>query len=306
MHLVSDENLNKIDKNMDGLTHSMNTFQPSMQTLQKDMTSLKLAGNHAQHHLLRRMKDLENPVQRIATKTSDIDDNLKEEDRLKFFELLTMLILRNEEFEDWMKASTSSILWLHGIPGSGKIMLVCHVIEYLRNRSQQHPDPAPIAYFYCARNVNEPEGADLNELPRNILEQLCALDVETPIRKPVSNAYLNRKKEARGRKPEKLYFDSTSTIDLLYEMTINLLPKELNFNLYWNSAHCIAFHKDEANFHAARRISKNKAKRRKLGTQATKYCVRPIMNLATDTNLLDSPPIGPRIIYARACHIPYC
>lgn len=264
MRLISDETSGKIDKNMDSLTHSMGTFQTSMQTLQQDMAKIKLtgddlgntlgklhkstqqihddvsyvkvSGDNLKNQLIKALKDLEDPVQRIATQISDIQDDLKEKERLKVFEWLTMVptsahhrdklrgllpgscnwLLRRKEFEEWMKASTSSILWLHGIPGSGKSMLVCHVIEYLRNRAQQCHDSAPIAYFYCARNVNEPERADPTELLRNILEQLCSIDAETPIRKPVSDAYLARKKEARGRKPEKLNLEDT--IDVILEL----------------------------------------------------------------------------------------
>ncbi|KAB8295087.1 hypothetical protein EYC80_007025 [Monilinia laxa] len=207
MCLVSDETLGNIDRNMGGLTNSMHTFQASMQTLEREISEVKLTGNNIEYHLVRALKDLEAPIQRITSQISDIQDHLKEKERW---------LLKKKEFEEWMNTSTSSILWLHGIPGSGKSMLVCHVIEYLKNRAQQRCDSAPIAYFYCARNVNEPERADPTELLRNILEQLCSLDAETPIRKPLSNAYLSRKKEARGRKPEKLNLEET--VDIILEL----------------------------------------------------------------------------------------
>lgn len=236
LRLVSDETLDKIDRNMSGLTYSMHTFQGSMQTLQREISTVKLTANSTEHHLVKALKDLETPIQRIASQISDIQDHLKEKERARLFEWLTMVhtsshhreklgnllfgscqwLLKKKEFEEWMKASTSSILWLHGIPGSGKSMLVCHVIEYLKHRAQQRQDSAPIAYFYCARNINEPERADPTELLRNILEQLCSLDAETPIRKPLSNAYLARKKEARGRKPEKLNLEET--VDIILEV----------------------------------------------------------------------------------------
>lgn len=260
--LVSDESLSKIDRNMDALTQSMDVCHTSIQSLQKgvssaellgsdlgqrlgqlhkltqtiqqDMSSAELRWNKIEHHLVKALNDLKDPVQRIAEDISSVQDNLKEKERVKVFEWLTMIpssshhreksrsllsgscnwLLRKKEFKEWMEASTSSILWLHGIPGSGKSMLVCHVIEYLRSRAQQHHSSAPIAYFYCARTINEPERADPTEIMRNILEQLCSLDTETPIREPVSKIYLARRKEARGRTPEKLSLEETVNVIL--------------------------------------------------------------------------------------------
>ncbi|TGO16238.1 hypothetical protein BTUL_0030g00230 [Botrytis tulipae] len=260
--LVSDESLSKIDRNMDALTQSMDICHTSIQSLQKgvsatkllgsdlgqrlgqlhkltqtiqqDMSSAELNWNKIEQHLVKALNDLKDPVQRIAEDLSSVQDNLKEKERVKVFEWLTMIsssshhreksrsllsgscnwLSRKKEFKEWMEASTSSILWLHGIPGSGKSMLVCYVIEYLRSRAQQHHSSAPIAYFYCARTINEPERADPTEILRNILEQLCSLDAETPIREPVSKKYLARRKEARGRTPEKLGLEETVNIIL--------------------------------------------------------------------------------------------
>ncbi|TGO46429.1 hypothetical protein BOTNAR_0588g00050 [Botryotinia narcissicola] len=262
--LVSAESLGKIDKNMDALTQSMDVCHTSIQSLQQgilstkllesdlgqrlgqlhkltqniqqDMSSAELKWNKIEHHLVKVLNDLKDPVQRIAEDLSSVQDNLNEMERVKVFEWLTMIpssshlrekfrsllsgscnwLLTKKEFKEWMDASTSSILWLHGIPGSGKSMLVCRVIEHHRDRAQQHHGSAPIAYFYCARTIDEPERADPTEIMRNILEQLCSLDAETPIREPVSKSYLARRKEARGRTPEKLNLEET--IDIVLEL----------------------------------------------------------------------------------------
>ena len=180
------------------------------------------------------LKALEDPVSRIATSLSKIQDNLNEEQRLRVFEWLSTVqymshhraksknvlpgsgqwLLRKPEFMEWMESSTSSILWLHGIPGSGKSMLVAHVVDYFQTRSSSERCPAPLAYFYCVRNTNEPERADPEELLRSILEQLSSSDQDLPIREPVAQAYLLRRKEARGRKLERLGLDETVEIIL--------------------------------------------------------------------------------------------
>jgi nucleoside-triphosphatase THEP1 len=170
------------------------------------------------------LRDLNEPINRVATQLSAMGDNLRADERLRIFDWLSSVpymshhrskvkmllpgsgkwLFRKPEFVEWMSSSTSSILWLHGIPGSGKSMLVAHVIEYIHDRISSETDPAPLAYFYCARNSNEPERSDASELMRSILEQLSCSGEDLPIREPVVQAYDAKKKEARGRKPGKL------------------------------------------------------------------------------------------------------
>jgi len=126
------------------------------------------------------LKSLSDPINRMACQLSAIEDELREGDRLKFFDWLSTVqymshhrskakallpvsgewVLRSPKFVEWLGSSTSSILWLHGIPGSGKSMLVARVIDYLQRRNESDSNPAPIAYFYCARNTNERERSD--------------------------------------------------------------------------------------------------------------------------------------------------
>ncbi|PVH80192.1 hypothetical protein DL98DRAFT_208852 [Cadophora sp. DSE1049] len=179
------------------------------------------------------LDDLSEPTNRLAHQIRTLNDNLKEEERLKIFEWLSTVeyrshhrskaksllpgsgqwLLKKREFSEWMSRSTSSILWLHGIPGSGKSMLIAHVIEYLQSRSIEE---GGLAYFYCARSANEPERADPVELLRCLVEQMSCLSEDEPIQLPVAKAYKDRKKEARGRKPEKLSMDEC--VDVMLEL----------------------------------------------------------------------------------------
>ena len=93
-------------------------------------------------------------------------------------------------------------------------MLVARVIDYLHDRNSSHTNPAPIAYFYCARTANEPERSDPAEVLRSILEQLSSSDENLLIREPVVKEYLSMKKEARGRKLGKLELEDTVRIIL--------------------------------------------------------------------------------------------
>lgn len=179
------------------------------------------------------LRELDEPIKRISSSIADIQDRLKESERLQIFDWLSSIeynnhhctkvkalmaesgqwLLKKSEFQMWMSSSTSSMLWLHGIPGSGKSMLVAHVIEYIKTRNARELSPAPLAYFYCSRNTTEPGRADSTELLRCILEQLSCSDQDLPIRLPVVEAYKLRRREARGRMPAKL--DLEDTVKLL-------------------------------------------------------------------------------------------
>lgn len=204
---------------------------------------IRLISGEMIHDLLERdevleitLKELDEPIKRMCSSIVDIQDRLKEEERLQIFDWLSSIeynnhhrtkakglmsesgkwLLKKSEFQHWMSSSTSSVLWLHGIPGSGKSMLVAHVIEYIKTRNAREMSPAPLAYFYCSRNATEPERADPTELLRCILEQLSCSDQDLPIRLPVVEAYQLRRKEARGRMPGKL--DLEDTVKLLLDL----------------------------------------------------------------------------------------
>lgn len=94
--------------------------------------------------LLQLSSDLNGPVHRIASQLSDIKDELDVSRRAHILSWLSTIpyeqhhqnsrkgrlldsgswFLRKPEYLSWRSSSFSSILWLHGIPGSGKTTLV--------------------------------------------------------------------------------------------------------------------------------------------------------------------------------------
>ena len=180
------------------------------------------------------LADMDKPIRRIAIQLSELYDSLERSEREKVFRWLSSThytghqnskvrtflpnsgrwLLAKQTYKDWRKSSVSSILWLHGIPGSGKSMLVSSVIAELQAEGLEEQQPTPLAYYYCARNVAEPERADPDELMRTILEQLSASNADTPIRDPVVKAYKTKLNESKGRPPEKLMLDETVEIIL--------------------------------------------------------------------------------------------
>jgi hypothetical protein len=89
------------------------------------------------------------------------------------------------------------------------IVLRSLVIEHIRLEISRNRQPAPISYFYCARNAAEPERQDPDEIMRSILEQLSSSEADLPIRSPVIEAYKEKKREAKGRSLEKLTLSET-------------------------------------------------------------------------------------------------
>ena len=80
------------------------------------------------------------------------------------------------------------------------------VIENLRQEGSIISAPAPIAYFYCARNKAEPLRADPIEVLRSILRQLCSSKANLPIRLPIVKEFKLRKEAADedGSDPSRL------------------------------------------------------------------------------------------------------
>jgi Cdc6-like AAA superfamily ATPase len=55
-------------------------------------------------------------------------------------------ILDNTAFQRWRQEPKSRLLWVKGDPGKGKTMLLCGVINELRNSI---PQSALLSYFFC-------------------------------------------------------------------------------------------------------------------------------------------------------------
>ncbi|KAI1325809.1 hypothetical protein F5Y16DRAFT_253655 [Xylariaceae sp. FL0255] len=92
------------------------------------------------------------------------------------------------EFRKWKDESASSLLWLRGIPGSGKSKLTSLVIEDAINafKSKQAPSPA---YFYCSRNPAEPGRSDPEKILASIVRQLSSSERGKPLISPTIKTY---------------------------------------------------------------------------------------------------------------------
>ncbi|KAF9871950.1 hypothetical protein CkaCkLH20_10582 [Colletotrichum karsti] len=84
-------------------------------------------------------------------------------------------LLKHPSFMNWRLSSSSSLLLLHGIPGSGKSTLCSVVIDSLLpvSSTNQAVTPAPLAYFYCANPRSEKSRSSADDIMRTILFQLA-------------------------------------------------------------------------------------------------------------------------------------
>ena len=94
--------------------------------------------------LIQLMEKMNQPLNRLADRLVEVHDSMKEEDRLKIFRWLSTIpfdlhhenmrddrldksglwLLDHPDFRNWVFASYSSILWVHGSPGTGKSKLM--------------------------------------------------------------------------------------------------------------------------------------------------------------------------------------
>ncbi|KAL8882710.1 MAG: hypothetical protein Q9192_007538, partial [Flavoplaca navasiana] len=172
------------------------------------------------------MSSFEQPILRAAAQVSDIHASLAKEERRKILAWLSTVQYREHhrtsynavmpgsgawlqnkpEFVDWKTSSASSILWIHGIPGSGKSKLMSIVIQDILEAKLQNTSTSAFSYFYCTRDDAEKARANPDEIMRAILKQLSCPDASQPIHAAVLGEYQKRQKDADedGLDPTKL------------------------------------------------------------------------------------------------------
>lgn len=90
-------------------------------------------------------------------------------------------LLDDPEYKNWRNSSSSSILLLHGIAGSGKSQACSAVVDSFLDERTANPLAAPVAYFYCADCEFEPERAQSDGVMRSILRQLTISSTGQPM-----------------------------------------------------------------------------------------------------------------------------
>ncbi|KAF8853835.1 hypothetical protein BDZ45DRAFT_64299 [Acephala macrosclerotiorum] len=129
-------------------------------------------------------------------------------------------LLQDPVFKNWKDDSASSLLWLHGIPGSGKSKLTSLVIEDGIRISSQGLGPRP-AFVYCSRSPAEPGRSDPLSIISSIARQISILQPSASLLLPVVQKYLEEEVAQDASPPSRL--DVAETQELIIEL-VNLRP----------------------------------------------------------------------------------
>ncbi|KAL0775920.1 hypothetical protein CaCOL14_007207 [Colletotrichum acutatum] len=81
-------------------------------------------------------------------------------------------LLQHEKFVAWQNSSSSSLLLIHGIPGSGKSTLCSVFVDSMLSMVSKTSTAAPFGYFYCANPQSEKERRSADDVLRTILFQV--------------------------------------------------------------------------------------------------------------------------------------
>ncbi|KAH7072565.1 hypothetical protein FB567DRAFT_205894 [Paraphoma chrysanthemicola] len=146
--------------------------------------------------------DLLGPITRIDQRLSFIEDDLERGKRNAILESISRIkfivhhrlansglvqgsgqwFLNKPNYQQWRDDSCSSILWLHGIPGSGKTKLTSLVVAETKKTCH-------VAYFYAVRNPAEPERSECDQIVRSLLRQLACPSPGGPVLAPLLDKY---------------------------------------------------------------------------------------------------------------------
>lgn len=170
------------------------TFLPKI--LEREAELLKIAGLSDAE----RLYFLEISTIRLLDQASIIQKALDEAEHTKLFSWLSLVrftehqkalsenrmpnsatwLFSHENYRNWKNSSSSSVLLLHGIGGSGKSNICSAVVDSFIQGMLANPLAAPMAYFYCIDSESEPYRADPVEVLRSILRQVTISNSSQP------------------------------------------------------------------------------------------------------------------------------
>jgi hypothetical protein len=186
--------------------------------MRKTMELGHLENYKGRQELMNLLEDLEKPINRVSFQLAELHDNLQASKRREILKWISSVpyeqhhwnvrryrleksclwLFGKEEFRMWRKSSASSILWLHGIPGSGKSILVSLVIDDVLESNLKNTLHEPLAYFYCARDPSEPERGNPLAILSSLVRQLSCLKPGMPIMAPIISKYTAREESNFG------------------------------------------------------------------------------------------------------------
>lgn len=122
--------------------------------------------------LMSMLRDLQQPVLRVAGALDRMEQSLEAKERQQLVEWLSVVrplevhrkvhrgfventgqwLLRTKEYTKWCESTASSSLWLRGVPGCGKSKLTSLIVQEHISRVCHGSDTPPVAFCYCSRS----------------------------------------------------------------------------------------------------------------------------------------------------------
>jgi hypothetical protein len=107
----------------------------------------------------------------------------------------TQWLTNDSRYVDWKSSTSSSLLWLRGILGSGKTNLISAVIDDSLQGTNAQP---PVLYYYCGDIKGHGGRCDAKDVMRSLLRQLTVKNEDTF--EIVEQVHLEfKRREARGK-----------------------------------------------------------------------------------------------------------
>ncbi|KAL8789942.1 MAG: hypothetical protein Q9195_006603 [Heterodermia aff. obscurata] len=107
-------------------------------------------------------------------------------------------LLGHPSYLGWNRSSSSSLLLLHGVQGSGKTILASAVIDSFLQKTIGETHHAQVAYFYCAKNGFEAERSDPDDILRSLVRQLTfSTETQRVVHESLVIEYDRREAEAQ-------------------------------------------------------------------------------------------------------------
>ncbi|CAI6226816.1 unnamed protein product [Periconia digitata] len=209
------------------LTSKLSEIQIAESDINRCMALVDWNDSIDNHSKLAELLDrIDQPLRRMDSDLRNIRDDLEVSKRRKILKWLSsepytrhhkqtkqdvltgtgQWLLSDPVFRRWKDDSASSILWLHGIPGSGKSKLISIVIEDTLTRCKAGECPPPV-FFYCSRNPAEPARSDPDAILASLARQLSCLGPGKQLMKPTIDLF--EEKEEEGVDSGALYMDES-------------------------------------------------------------------------------------------------
>ncbi|KAF4854423.1 Vegetative incompatibility protein HET-E-1 [Colletotrichum siamense] len=182
--------------------------------------------------LMSMLRDLQQPVLRVAGALDRMEQSLEAKERQQLVEWLSVVrplevhrkvhrglventgewLLQRKEYAEWCKSTASSSLWLRGVPGCGKSKLTSLVVQEHIGRVCRGSDIPPVAFCYCSRSGIDGIPSSPLTVMGCILKQLAFLGPSRDIHPSVWNEFSQRVKDAQALEPSPLSLDDCQNL----------------------------------------------------------------------------------------------